>query len=303
MTTTLPKVTVYSDGGATPNPGPGGWGVVILHPDQAPKELSGGDPNTTNNRMELMAAIQALESLPAPSQVDFHIDSQYVKNGITKWIHSWIREGKLSVQSHSLFGDQPKSDVLNADLWQRLYHAQQRHLIEWHWVRGHTGVEYNERADQLATAAIPRPKITVDNDQTKIIVRVSGPEKVMTGRFAWAALIQRPSGTEELSGVEEKSSANLIYLQATLAILASLPADEAITFYTNNSYLYDGITQWVKGWRKGDWAKPDKFKTEWQTLDRENQKRTIRWVMAKPPNIPEGFEAAAKLAQERRDRA
>jgi ribonuclease HI len=88
-----------------------------------------------------------------------------------------------------------------------------------------------------------------------------------------------------------------------LAILAHIPPDEALVFYTNNSYLHDGITNWVKGWRKVDWAKPDKFKSEWQALDRHNQSRQIRWVMAKPPNIPEGFESALKLAQERRSRA
>ena len=141
---TQPQVIIYTDGGAKPNPdGPGGWAALLISGDHR-KELSGGEASTTNNRMELTAAIMALESLKQPCKVELHTDSQYVKNGITDWMRNWIRNGWKTAS---------KKPVKNQDLWQRLDEATQRHDITWKWVRGHAGYEYNERVDQLATAA------------------------------------------------------------------------------------------------------------------------------------------------------
>ena len=139
----------YTDGGCSGNPGPGGWGVVLQARDGdavvKDRELSGGAPDTTNNRMELMAAIMALEALERPSQITIVTDSTYVRNGITGWIHGWKRNGwKTSA----------KKPVKNADLWQRLDTAQARHQVTWDWVKGHAGHPENERADDLATAEI-----------------------------------------------------------------------------------------------------------------------------------------------------
>ncbi|MFC4562946.1 ribonuclease HI [Nocardiopsis mangrovi] len=133
-------VEIYTDGACAKNPGPGGWGVVLRY-GRHEKELYGSDPETTNNRMELMAAIMALESLKRPLPVHLHTDSTYVRDGITKWIHGWKRKGWVTA------GKQP---VKNADLWQRLDAAAQSHDIEWRWVRGHNGDPGNERADALA---------------------------------------------------------------------------------------------------------------------------------------------------------
>ncbi len=142
MTTSHPKphVIIYSDGACSGNPGPGGWGAVLMSGTHR-KELSGGEAGTTNNRMELMAAIAALEALKKPSKVELHTDSQYVKNGITAWIHGWKRNGWKTAD---------KKPVKNAELWQRLEAATKRHEITWHWVKGHAGHEHNERADELA---------------------------------------------------------------------------------------------------------------------------------------------------------
>jgi len=144
-----PHVTIYSDGGCAPNPGPGGWGAILIADDGYTKELSGGELDTTNNRMELTAAIQALRALKHPSDVDFYTDSAYVKNGITSWLLAWVR-------NHWRTSD--KKPVKNQDLWQALYEETQRHTITWHWVRGHAGNHYNERADQLVIAARERLK-------------------------------------------------------------------------------------------------------------------------------------------------
>ncbi|HVO16563.1 MAG TPA: ribonuclease HI [Alphaproteobacteria bacterium] len=133
-------VEIYTDGACSGNPGPGGWGALLVFKGQE-RELTGGEPATTNNRMELMAAIRALEALKRPVRVRLHTDSTYLREGITRWIHSWKAKGWKTAD---------KKPVKNVDLWQRLDAARGRHEIEWHWVRGHAGHDGNERADALA---------------------------------------------------------------------------------------------------------------------------------------------------------
>ncbi|MGZ5822488.1 MAG: ribonuclease HI [Hyphomicrobium sp.] len=137
-------VVVYTDGACSGNPGPGGWGAILTWGDKC-KELSGGEATTTNNRMELMAAISALEALTRPSRVELHTDSVYLKDGITKWIHGWKKNGWRTAD---------KKPVKNAELWQRLDEAQRVHDIDWRWVKGHAGHAENERADELARLAL-----------------------------------------------------------------------------------------------------------------------------------------------------
>jgi ribonuclease HI len=137
----LEVVDIYTDGACSGNPGPGGWGAVLLYRGRE-KELSGGEAGrTTNNRMELMAAIRALESLSRPVRVNLYTDSTYVRNGISKWLPGWQRNGWKTTA---------KQPVKNADLWQRLDAAMRPHDVEWHWVKGHAGNAGNERADALA---------------------------------------------------------------------------------------------------------------------------------------------------------
>jgi ribonuclease HI len=133
-------VEVYADGACKGNPGPGGWGV-LLRAGGREREMHGGEPDTTNNRMELTAVIRALESLEGPSQVRLYTDSQYVQKGITAWIHDWKRRGWRTAD---------KKPVKNVDLWKRLEEVARGHEVEWHWVRGHSGHPENERADALA---------------------------------------------------------------------------------------------------------------------------------------------------------
>ncbi|EKS33427.1 ribonuclease HI [Afipia clevelandensis] len=136
----LPHVTIFTDGACSRNPGPGGWGAILRFGD-VEKELKGGENPSTNNRMELMAAISALEALKKPALVDLTTDSQYVRQGITQWIHNWKRNGWKTAD---------KKPVKNADLWQRLDAALKEHDVRWHWIKGHAGHAENERADQLA---------------------------------------------------------------------------------------------------------------------------------------------------------
>jgi ribonuclease HI len=137
------KVEIYTDGGCQPNPGTGGWAAILLYGDTE-KELSGGEPNTTNNRMELTAAVRALEALKRPCHVVLHTDSEYLKNGVSTWIHGWKKNG----------WKRKEGALKNIDLWQRLDELIAKHKIEWRWVRGHAGHELNERCDVLAGQAI-----------------------------------------------------------------------------------------------------------------------------------------------------
>jgi ribonuclease HI len=136
----MKHVDIFTDGACSGNPGPGGWGAVLRYGD-VEKELSGGEAETTNNRMELLAAISALNALRQPCEVDLHTDSKYVMDGISKWIHGWKRNGWKT-------GD--RKPVKNGELWQALDEARNRHNVTWHWVKGHAGHLENERADELA---------------------------------------------------------------------------------------------------------------------------------------------------------
>lgn len=141
-----PIVEIFTDGACRGNPGgAGGWGVLLCYKDYEEKQLYGGELNTTNNRMELLAAIMALESLTGPCQVSLNTDSQYVKKGITEWIENWIKRGWKKAN---------KEPVKNIDLWQRLHAATQKHQIDWQWVRGHSGHAENEIADKLANQGV-----------------------------------------------------------------------------------------------------------------------------------------------------
>ena len=141
----MPQIFAYTDGACSGNPGPGGWGVLLLarDGDTVVKErtLCGGEADTTNNRMELLAAISALDALARPSDIVVVTDSAYVKNGVTSWIFGWKRNGWKTAD---------KKPVKNVDLWQRLDAAQSRHKVEWRWIKGHAGHAENERADELA---------------------------------------------------------------------------------------------------------------------------------------------------------
>ena len=135
-----PNVVIFTDGACSGNPGPGGWGAILTMGAHE-KEICGGEAATTNNRMEMMAAIQALETLNKPCKVELHTDSQYLRNGVTQWIHAWKARGWKTAD---------RKPVKNEDLWKRVDAARLRHEVDWRWVKGHAGHEMNERADALA---------------------------------------------------------------------------------------------------------------------------------------------------------
>jgi ribonuclease HI len=145
----MKHVDIFTDGACSGNPGPGGWGAVLRY-GEVEKELSGGEPATTNNRMELLAAITALDALKAPCEVDLYTDSKYVMDGIEKWIHGWKKNGWKTAD---------KKPVKNGELWQALDEARRRHKVTLHWVKGHAGHPENERADELAREGMAEFKV------------------------------------------------------------------------------------------------------------------------------------------------
>ena len=157
MSPTRPKVEIYSDGACSGNPGPGGWGAILISGKHR-KEINGGEAHTTNNRMELMGAISALQALKRKSDVDLYTDSAYVKNGITGWIHGWKKNGWRTAD---------KKPVKNSELWQQLDELRASHHVEWHWLKGHAGHPENERADELAREAMEPFKLAPSSRSAK----------------------------------------------------------------------------------------------------------------------------------------
>lgn len=156
----LPAVTIYTDGACLGNPGPGGWAAILRYGEHE-KELSGGLRETTNNRMELRAAVEALNALKRPCRVEIYTDSSYLRDGITKWVHGWQRNGWRTAA---------KQPVKNQDLWKALLAAVARHKVDWQWTKGHAGDELNERADVLASSAAQQ---VTDKDAADVEVRDS----------------------------------------------------------------------------------------------------------------------------------
>ena len=153
----MKKVVIHTDGGCHGNPGPGGWAAILSHGTHT-REISGGEPATTNNRMELLAAIEALKALKGSCHVEFHTDSKYLKNGVSSWLHTWKRNGwKTSA----------KKAVKNADLWRELDRVAPLHQVEWKWVKGHAGDTGNERCDKLANEEIAKIKNAFSSAQLK----------------------------------------------------------------------------------------------------------------------------------------
>jgi ribonuclease HI len=289
----LASVAIYTDGGADPNPGPGGWGAVLVHPASGrTEELSGGEPHTTNNRMELTAAIQALERLERPCRVELHTDSRYLQRGVSEWLPEWVKRGWR----------RRSGELQNEDLWRRLAAAVTRHQVTWKWLKGHAGHPRNERADRLAAAAIREQRAARALSRRggggaaeaaageggaggaaapapadfEVFLRVS-----MSARGAgWAALI-RPAalaaGGEDAGGGAEGRggesggapgaervltgslppgaavSSNALDLAAALAAIEALPPGASAEVHTVSDYLRLGASQWLPAWRRRGW--------------------------------------------------
>lgn len=272
-----PHVTIYTDGGADPNPGPGGWAALLIADSGHTKELSGAERTTTNNRMELTAALQALRALKRPARVDFYTDSQYLRRGVTEWMDAWAARGWRRK------GDKA---VENVDLWQALREETRRHAIAWHWVKGHAGDAHNERVDRLATAA-RRKLVGVGTGnfapQYEIALRVSVPRGAETGGYAFRVRDMEADTVETHSGQVHKVTSNRLGLLAAQRALEHTPQGAAVRVYCPDDYLHKGMTRWLSGWQKRGWrtrgGEPVKNRDAWQALAQLAGARRVQWVL------------------------
>lgn len=287
--TSKDNVIIYSDGGSDPNPGIGGW-AAILRFGKHEKVLTGNDPEATNNRMELTAAIRALEALKRPCHITFYTDSEYLRKGITEWIDGWAAKN----------WQKKGKPIQNADLWRALWPLVKTHEIEWHWVKGHSGNKYNERVDKLARAA--RLEITpgevIDPNVARLYLRSSC--KGNPGPGGWGVVLEEGSDTEQVSGSDPHTTNNRMEITAAIEGLLLLPPGSEVQIFTTSDYLFQGITQWIRNWRKRNWMKkggeqPILNADLWQALDKLAENYAIRWINAKGQTLA-GLEEAGKLA-------
>lgn len=284
----IPEVVIYSDGGADPNPGIGGWAALLRHDDRE-SVLTGNDPKTTNNRMELQAAISALRALRRPCRIEFHTDSQYVRRGITEGVAKWASAGWKTKSG------QP---IPNADLWQELQKLVVPHEINWHWVQGHSGDPSNERVDQLAREArlTITPHVDLDADIPRLYLRVSC--KGNPGPGVWAVALEANGEWESHTGTERATTNNRMELTAALEGLLLLSPGSRVQIFTTSDYLFQGATRWVKGWQTNGWQKKDGQPVAnadlWRPLIDLATHYRVEWVNAKGQRL-EGLERAGKL--------
>ncbi len=297
----LPRITIYTDGGCIPNPGVGGWGAILIASDKSEKELYGGMADTTNNRMELLAVIEALQSLKEKHVVDLFVDSQYVKNGITQWMTSWIRKNWRTSSG---------SPVKNKDLWQTLNALVDQHEINWQWVKGHAGDFYNERVDQLATkgrapyetsSSVQKPSLDdIKTGALVILMRVVVPK--FGGEGGWAIRVWDGTESQDHSGrIPKVTSTQELELLTAFQIFKSVDKNATLRIYTPSEYLFKGITQWIKGWQKRGWKTANggsvKYANVWQEIYKAAQNRDVEWVYEGDDTPPEAINGLEYVAQ------
>jgi ribonuclease HI len=289
-----PEVIIYTDGACDPNPGPGGWAAVLRFGGRE-KVLTGADPHTTNNRMELQAVIAALSALTKPCRVILHTDSEYVQKGVTEFIARWKEKGWRTAGQKA---------VANQDLWMALDEAMQRHQIDWQWVKGHAGDPMNERVDRLAVGMIPRSTLPLD-DQAAAHVFTGVSCLGQTGPGGWAAIVRSGDAIRELSGREDQTSANRLHLLAALEGLEATPLNHRVHVYTPSDYAAHGAEQWVTTWAAQNWrtkdGQPVKHRELWQGLVAASHTRDVHWHClkdeARPPESLRAEELARRAAK------
>ena len=295
-------VEVYTDGGARPNPGPGGWGAVLLRPGAEPFEMSGGEAHTTNNRMELTAALRALEALAAGERAVLYTDSQYLRRGITEWLPGWVARG---------WRRKGGGAVENEDLWRRLASLDHDRDVDWRWLRGHTGQRWNERADRLAAAEVRRHGGRAEGSggdgapgaERELFLRVSCHD----GRGGWAALLRRDDEEETVAGAAAGRgvTANRLDVLAAAELLEALPRGGSVAVWSGSDYLRLGASRWIHGWRKRGWTtrdgKPVANRDAWERLEAAARRLgDVRWLEP-GGEAQEIFKTLDKRAREARE--
>lgn len=294
-----PVVSLHTDGGCDPNPGPGGWAAILSYGGQI-KELHGREPCTTNNRMELTAAIRGLEALKRACIVSVYTDSQYLRRGITSWVAGWQRNGWRTRTGHP---------VGNQDLWMALLDQVSRHEVQWHWVRGHQGDPLNERADALATLArqgcAEAKDLSAASSITKdtCTIYCRGSCQGNPGPGGYAAVVTSPFGERQvISGSWPSATSNAMELWAAIAGLRSLRQPCRVVLHTPSRYLLDGATRWLPEWEARGWRTRDGREVEnaelWRELAHVIGDHDVSWHYEPASSAAEAMRVAAHAARE-----
>jgi len=292
------ELTIYTDGACSPNPGPGGWGAVILIAGKVCSELSGSSENSTNNRMELTAAVQSLQSLEMKRKIILFTDSQYVKKGITDWIQAWQRNNWRTAG---------KKDVKNSDLWRQLLEQIERHDIDWRWVKGHGANRWNNRADELAVSARKavssksRPSIdALSANHIQLFTGVTCKHAAGTG--AWSVILNWRNHVKLLGQRATGMTANQLYVFAAINGLKSLKKEMPVQVYTHSGYLYEGATSWLAGWQRRNWRTREgseiSNKELWQEFSRLLDRYDVSFFLEDRDNPHCFVQEAKELARE-----
>lgn len=260
MTGVLPSVTLYTDGSCSPNPGPGGWAVVVCRDGQDVETLAGSEPETTNNRMELTAALRGLQHLAEPRMVEIHTDSRYLKDGIGEWLPGWQRRGWTTITGE---------EVRNRDLWLELAREIARHQVAWHWLKGHGDNRFNILADQLAGQARQRPQLPLF-DERAVHIFLAITWRQQRGGGAWAGVMQYRRHLRVLGEARWRGSGNALHLVSAIESLGRLRRALPVHVYTTSGYLREGASSWLDQWRSRDWQTRDGLEVSnrelWQEL-------------------------------------
>lgn len=298
----LPHVTVHTDGGCDPNPGPGGWAAILHFDNGAVWTLWGNDPHTTNNRMELQAALAALALLEhtlGTCEIDLYTDSRYLQRGMTEWAARW-EENNWQMPN----GEERK----NRDLWERLIHLTTVHRIRWHWLKGHQGHPLNEQADHLASEArrkLPTaPSTSTDKTLSTVEIYLKASYNTTRDVGGWGALLIHGDHRKTLSGQVQGASANAALLIGAIEALRTLKRPCRIQFYTDAKYLLHGATQWLPNWTSHGWKTKTgnevANRTLWEELQQEMSRHQILW---QEPPADENLAEVTQIALEARRRA
>jgi ribonuclease HI len=299
---TQPQVNVYTDGGCDPNPGPGGWAAIVRWGDRE-WVLSGNDPDTTNNRMELLApaaALALLEGLLGRCQVAIYTDSEYLRQGMTEWIDGWLARG---------WRTSDRQPVKNQDLWRLLHRLTRAHEVSWHWLKGHSGHPFNERADRLATEALralrrgpgaPDVHYAAGDGGPSVEICVKASCRGAQGPGGWGAVLRMDEHTRALSGAEPATTTNAMLIRGAVAALKALKRPCRVILYSDADYLVKGASLWVQNWQARGWqtrdGKPVANREEWGALLEAARPHQVAWLLAQGDAVPQDLAWAASLA-------
>ncbi|NNK57362.1 MAG: ribonuclease HI [Desulfofustis sp.] len=295
-----PQLVIYTDGACSPNPGPGGWGAVIIKDGSIHSELSGSEENSTNNRMELTAAVEVLKSVENPAKITLYTDSVYLKNGITDWINKWQRNDWRTAD---------RKEVKNSDLWRQLLEQIEYHQVRFLWIKGHAADPFNIRADELAVAArkgeeappgSKRSSSALSTDHIHLFTGVTFKHAARVG--GWSVILNWRTHVKILGDGCQGMSANQLYLVSVINGLGSLKKELPVDVHTHSGYLYDGATNWLSGWKNRNWRTREgdevSNKKLWLQLDGLLSRYEVTFYLEDKKNPYCFLQEAKELARE-----